>query len=133
MPLSLPLAAYRGIVIRLEPPAGEAAAAVAVVLAHSDPALSRTLYRATHGNDIIAEWRAWGRALALPLLVAEADGGLRGPFARIGAVRVGRPAKRRADIRRARRGRRHRRAGSARCGLSVAVREFGSTPPARPA
>jgi hypothetical protein len=125
LPLSLPLAAYRGVAIRLEPPAGEAAGAVAVVLAHSDPALSRTLYCAAHGNDVIAEWRAWGRALALPLLVAEADGSLREPFARIGAVRIGRPAKRPADTRRARRGGRHRRAGRARRGLSVAVREFG--------
>jgi hypothetical protein len=132
-PLSLPLAAYRGIAIRLEPPAGGAAGAVAVVLAHSDPAFSRTLYRANHGDDVIAEWRAWGRALALPLLVADADGGLREPFARIGAVRVGRPSKRPADTRRARRGRQHRRAGRGRCGLSAAVREFGSAPPARPA
>jgi hypothetical protein len=133
MPLNLPLAAYRGIAIRLEPPAGETAGAVAVVLAHSDPALSRTLYRATHGNDVIAEWRAWGRALALPLLVAEADGNLREPFARIGAVRIGRSAKRSADARRARRGGRHRRVGGTRRSLSAAVREFGSAPPARPA
>jgi hypothetical protein len=83
------------VAIRMEPPADEAAGAVAVVLEHSDPALSRTLYRASHGRDVIAEWRAWGRALALPLLVAEADGGLHEPFARIGAVRVGRPAWRR--------------------------------------
>jgi Family of unknown function (DUF6101) len=93
--LRLPLSAYRGVAIRMEPPADEAAGAVAVVLEHSDPALSRTLYRASHGRDVIAEWRAWGRALALPLLVAEADGGLHEPFTRIGAVRVGRPAWRR--------------------------------------
>jgi hypothetical protein len=95
LPLSLPLAAYRGIAIRLEPPAGEAAGAVAVVLEHSDPTLSRTIYHASHGSDVIAEWRAWGRVLALPLLVAEADGGLHEPFARIGAVRAGRPILRR--------------------------------------
>jgi hypothetical protein len=66
-----------------------------VVLEHADPALSLTLYRAVHGADIVAEWRAWGRALSLPLLVAEADGHLREPFERIGAVRVGRPLLRR--------------------------------------
>jgi Family of unknown function (DUF6101) len=95
MALRPPLAAYRGVAIRMEPPAGEAAGAVAVVLEHSDPALSRTLYRATHGSDVIAEWRAWGRVLSLPLLVTEADGGLHEPFARIGAVRAGRPILRR--------------------------------------
>jgi Family of unknown function (DUF6101) len=89
------LADYRGVAIRMEPPAGETAATVAVVLEHSDPALSLTLYRAADGVDVVAEWRAWGQALAVPLLVAEADGRLREPFERIGAVRVGRPTQRR--------------------------------------
>jgi hypothetical protein len=91
----LPLPAYRGVAIRMEPPAGEVTGTVAVVLEHSDPALSRTLYRATHGSDVIAEWQAWGRVLALPLLVTEADGGLREAFVRIGALRIGCPARRR--------------------------------------
>jgi hypothetical protein len=93
--LRAPLAAYRGVAIRMEPPAGETAATVAVVLEHSDPALSLTLYRAADGADVVAEWRAWGQALAVPLLVTEADGRLREPFERIGAVRVGAPAPRR--------------------------------------
>src|SRR5262245_23630357 len=92
--LHAPLAAYRGVAIRMEPPAGETAATVAVVLEHSDPALSLTLYRAADGADVVAEWRAWGQALA-GLLVAEADGGLREPFERIGAVQVGSPVARR--------------------------------------
>ena len=95
MALRAPLAAYRGVAIRMEPPAGETAATVAVVLEHSDPALSLTLYRAADGADVVAEWRAWGQALAVPLLVTEADGRLREPFERIGAVRVGAPAPRR--------------------------------------
>jgi hypothetical protein len=93
--LERPLSAYRGIALRMEPPTRGTAGAVAVVLEHADPALSLTLYRAVHGADIVAEWRAWGRALSLPLLVAEADGHLREPFERIGAVRVGRPLLRR--------------------------------------
>ena len=84
--LHAPLAAYRGVAIRMEPPAGETAATVAIVLEHSDPALSLTLYRAADGADVVAEWRAWGRALAVPLLVSEADGRLREltPGARLG-------------------------------------------------
>jgi hypothetical protein len=38
MALNLPVRAYRGVAIRMEPPAGETAGAVAVVLEHSDPA-----------------------------------------------------------------------------------------------
>ncbi|HET7258068.1 MAG TPA: DUF6101 family protein, partial [Xanthobacteraceae bacterium] len=66
-----------------------------LVLEHPDPALSLTLYRAADGTDIVAEWRAWGRALGLPLRVAEADGRLREPFNRIGGVGVGPPISRR--------------------------------------
>ena len=98
-PLALPLrfevAAYRGVAIRMEPPAGATAGTVAVVLEHSDPRLSLTLYRAAHGSDVVAEWRTWGRALGVPLLVVEADGRLREPFERIGAVAVARPVPRR--------------------------------------
>lgn len=94
-PLRFELAAYRGVAIRMEPPAGATAGTVAVVLEHPDPTLSLTLYRAAHGIDIVAEWRRWGRALGVPLLVAEADGRLREPFERIGAVAVGRPVSRR--------------------------------------
>jgi hypothetical protein len=93
--LNLPLAVYRGVAIRMEPPTGATAAAVAVVLEHPDPGLSLTLYRAAHCTDIVAEWRRWGRALGVPLLVTEADGRLREPFERIGAVGVGRPVSRR--------------------------------------
>jgi hypothetical protein len=95
MALNLRVAAYLGVAIRMEPPACTAAGAVALVLEHPDPALSFTLYRAADGTDIVAEWRAWGRALGVPLLVAEADGRLREPFDRIGGVRVGPPTSRR--------------------------------------
>jgi hypothetical protein len=94
-PLRFGVTGYRGVAIRMEPPAGATAGTVAVVLEHPDPTLSLTLYRAAHGIDIVAEWRRWGRALGVPLLVAEADGRLREPFERIGAVAVGRPVARR--------------------------------------
>jgi hypothetical protein len=65
------------------------------VLEHADPLLSLVLHRAPDASDIVAEWQSWGRALALPLLVTDADGGLRDAFRRIGAVRVGNPIVRR--------------------------------------
>jgi uncharacterized protein DUF6101 len=95
MLVHLPVASYLGVAIRIELPTQANAGSVAIVLEHPDPALSLTLYRADHGSDIVAEWQSWGRALSLPLLVAEADGRLREPFARIGAIRIGTPIRRR--------------------------------------
>jgi Family of unknown function (DUF6101) len=95
MAVNLPVATYRGVVIRIEEPTLETDGAVTIVLEHHDPLLSLTLYRAADCHDIVAEWQAWGRTLALPLLVADADGTLREPFARIGGVRIGTPAVRR--------------------------------------
>ena len=95
MAVNLPVTAYLGVAIRMEPPDGETPGAVAIVLEHRDPGLSLPLYRADDGTDIVAEWQSWARVLRLPLLVAEADGRLREPFARIGALRVATPTRRR--------------------------------------
>jgi hypothetical protein len=95
MAVNLPVAAYLGVAIRMEPPEGERPGTVSVMLEHRDPGLSLPLYRAADGTDIVAEWQSWARVLKLPLLVAEADGRLREPFDRIGAVVVAPPTLRR--------------------------------------
>jgi hypothetical protein len=95
MAVNLPVSAYLGVAVRLEPPTRDNPGAIAVVLEHRDPALSLPLYRAADGTDIAAEWQSWARVLGMPLLVAEADGRLREPFARIGALRVAAPVLRR--------------------------------------
>ncbi len=95
MAVRVPVTAYLGVAIRMEPPTEHQNGAVTVVLEHRDPGLSLPLYRATDGTDIVAEWQTWARVLSLPLLVAEADGRLREPFARIGAVRIAAPTWRR--------------------------------------
>jgi hypothetical protein len=97
MALNLPVTAFRGVAIRLTfGDANAAAGAISVVLEHGDPALSLPLFSATEGDDIIAEWQCWGRVLGLPLLVAENDGSLREPFARLGAfLRIETPTWRR--------------------------------------
>ncbi len=94
MALNLPVAAFRGVAIRL---AGKenAPTAIAVVLEHGDPALSLPLFSSSASDDIVAEWQSWGRVLGLPLLVAERDGSLREPFARLGMVRTEAPTCRR--------------------------------------
>jgi uncharacterized protein DUF6101 len=95
MAVNLPVAAYLGVAIRMEQPDAETPGAVAIVLEHRDAALSLPLYRAEDGTDVAAEWQAWARVLGLPLLVAETDGRLREPFARIGGVRITPPIVRR--------------------------------------
>ena len=95
MAVKVPVAAYLGVAIRMEPPAGSHPGAILLVLEHRDPGLSLPLYRAADGTDIVAEWQSWGRVLGMPLLVAEADGRLREPFERVGALRIAAPIARR--------------------------------------
>jgi Family of unknown function (DUF6101) len=95
MALNLPVSAFAGIAIKLLPGEGGAQDAVAVVLEHRDPALVLPLFVSMEADDAFAEWRIWGKVLGLPLLVAEDDGALREPFARLGDLRVERPRPRR--------------------------------------
>jgi hypothetical protein len=95
MALNLPVAAFRGVAIRLTGPADAPPTAIAVVLEHGDPALSLPLFSSTASEDIVVEWQSWGRVLGLPLLVADRDGSLREPFARLGALRIEAPTWRR--------------------------------------
>jgi hypothetical protein len=95
MALNMPVAAFRGVAIRLFGEAEGPPTAIAVVLEHRDPALSLPLFAAAETDDIVAEWQSWGRVLGLPLLVAEGDGTLREPFARLGALRIEAPSGRR--------------------------------------
>jgi len=95
MAVQLPIATFRGVALRMEPPSDHDGGAVAIVLEHHDPALSLTLFRAGDSTDVIAEWQSWARVLAVPLLVAESDGDLREPFKHVGSLQVGTPSSRR--------------------------------------
>jgi hypothetical protein len=79
---------------------GEAEAAVAVTLEHKDPSLALPLFVSDEAHEAFAEWRTWAKVLGLPLLVAEDDGVLREPFARMGGLRIerSRPRRRRRSI-----------------------------------
>jgi hypothetical protein len=102
MKLRLRVHDFRGVTLRTLPPVGGEPAAVAVVLEHRDVGLSVPLFVAPEGDEAMAQWKAWGRALGMPLLVAEGDGTLREPFRRIGRVNVGARfarRKRRAAVR----------------------------------
>jgi hypothetical protein len=95
MALNLPVAAFRGVAIRLTGADNAVPTRIAVVLEHGDPSLSLPLFSSEASDEIVAEWQSWGRVLGLPLLVAERDGSLREPFARLGAVRIEAPTLRR--------------------------------------
>ena len=91
MALNMPVSAFTGVAIRLLP--GEAQASV--ILEHKDPALAVPLCVSAEADEALVQWRVWGNVLGLPLLIAEADGAFREPFARLGQLRVERPRPRR--------------------------------------
>lgn len=95
MRIALPLSTFSGVAVRLAPGPTPEADRVEVVLAHRDRALDVPLAVEPHDGDGLAEWRSWGRALALPLLIEEPCGLRRTPQARLGALEIGRPRPRR--------------------------------------
>ena len=50
--------------------------------------MSLPLTVTTSMDDVVADWRAWGRILGLPLLMVEPDGSYRPVEERIGCVAV---------------------------------------------
>jgi hypothetical protein len=97
MALNMPVSAFAGVAIRVMAGEGEAEHSVSVTLEHRDPSLALPLFVSGEADEAFAEWRAWANVLGLPLLVAEDDGVLREPFARLGGVRIegSRPRRRR--------------------------------------
>lgn len=95
MRIAVPLSTFSGVVVRLLPSDQPEADRVEVLLAHRDRAFDVPLASEPHDGDALAEWRSWGRALKLPLLVEDIDGTRRTPTARVGAIEVGRPRPRR--------------------------------------
>ncbi len=97
MALNMPVSAFTGVAIRVLAGESDAEASVSVTLEHKDPSLALPLFASGEADEAFAEWRAWANVLGLPLLVAEDDGGLREPFARMGGVCIERlhPRRRR--------------------------------------
>lgn len=91
----LPLDDYRGVAIRIVPGATEDEDRVAVVLSHTSAAQELVLFEADNDENVIAEWRLWGSALCLPLLMEGLDGRTIAAEERLGEVEVSRPRPRR--------------------------------------
>ncbi|HEX4552676.1 MAG TPA: DUF6101 family protein [Xanthobacteraceae bacterium] len=95
MRVSLKVAEFLGVAVRVIPPDEGSPGAVGIFLEHRDQGLSVPLFVAADGDaDVVAEWQRWARVLGLPLLIADGEG-FREPFERIGAVRVDKPTPRR--------------------------------------
>jgi hypothetical protein len=94
MRLSLRLASYQGVAVRLldEESEGEG---VTLVLAHADPSLEVTLFAAPTPDDVVAEWRGWAGALGLPMLVTKLDGTIEAAYPMLGRLVVARTIPRR--------------------------------------
>lgn len=93
--LDVPVSAYRGIAVRMSAE-GEDRLRVVIELMHRDPALTLPLMMADDAEEAAADWIAWGRALALPLLFVEQDGTVTSPAGESGRTavvvrRTGRP------------------------------------------
>lgn len=95
MKLQLPVRTFRGVAVRIAEGGGAGADRVEIVLIHADPALNVPLFSSPDADDVVAVWQRWGSALALPLLLTDADGQVREAFPRLGAVLVGQPGPRR--------------------------------------
>src|SRR5258708_36202028 len=94
MALNMPLAAYDGISLQLVPGHGRADDVLAVVLEHSDPALTLPLFLTSRPDEALAEWRAWSQLLNVPLLLADQSARPR-HMRHMGHLRVARPLPRR--------------------------------------
>lgn len=93
--LSTPVSAFRGVAVRMTGDAETGAVRTIVELMHRDPAMSLPLVVIEDlgdGEDVAADWQAWGRALGLPLLIVDGDGTVRTPLEQLGGLVVN-PAK----------------------------------------
>ncbi|MEJ8571043.1 DUF6101 family protein [Microbaculum marinum] len=93
--VTVPIGSYRGVLLSVRDRRGTVR--VGLRLHHANCELGVPLFEADDTDDVIAEWQAWGRALARPLLIETALGEIYEPDARIGAVAVKPPRARRAN------------------------------------
>ena len=92
---SLALEDFTGIAIRIESVDETSDGfAISVNLHHPDPKLCFPLYMSFDMDEVGERWQSWGRALKLPLLLPERDGGWREAVERIGKLKVKPPCQR---------------------------------------
>lgn len=78
--LACPVAAFRGVAVRMTVDPATEALRTEIELMHPDSAMSLPLASCEDlgsADDVAADWQAWGKALGLPLLIVDADGSVR--------------------------------------------------------
>ena len=91
MAIRMPMDIFEGVAVRMlaaHDNTDDGAVTIVIELLHRDPALSLPLLVTTSMDDIVADWRAWGKILCLPLLTVESDGSYKPVEERLGCVSV---------------------------------------------
>ena len=84
--MSIPVAAYRGVSVRMEAVGDNGDVRGFVELLHADPALTLQLTVTEIPEEMAEDWQAWARVLGLPLLIIGQDGSVGEPLMQIGGV-----------------------------------------------
>jgi Family of unknown function (DUF6101) len=93
--VTVPLAAYSGVLLTAKETVH--GPSVALTLHHPNGDLDVPLFEADDTDDVIADWQAWSRTLARPLLIRNSDGEIREPRRRLGGLTIKSPTARRAN------------------------------------
>jgi Family of unknown function (DUF6101) len=94
MALNMPIAAFDGVSLSLLHREGAAADILAVMLKHSDPALTLPLFLTSEPHEALAEWRAWSEVLGMPRVLAKKHSASVS-IAHLGQLHIKRPRPRR--------------------------------------
>ncbi len=78
--VAVPLAAYRGVSVRMEAVGDNGDVRAFVELLHADTTLTLTLATSDAPEELAGDWQAWGRTLGLPLLIVGQDGSVSAPL-----------------------------------------------------
>ena len=84
--MAVPLAAYRGVAVRMDAIGDNGDVRAFVELLHAESALTLLLASSDTPEDLAGDWQAWGRTLDLPLLVVGQDGSVSAPLLNRGAT-----------------------------------------------
>ncbi|ATQ69490.1 MULTISPECIES: DUF6101 family protein [Methylosinus] len=96
MMITVPVRAYRGVALEVEP-RGDGGASYRLSLAHRDPDLDVVLAETADGGAVSADWKYWAAYLDLPRLARE-EGELETLDPRIGEVAYRGALERRRNI-----------------------------------
>ncbi len=90
----VPASGFDGVMVRIVPGAVPGEILAALILKHSDSALSITLAETENSDDLAILWSRWAQTFNLPMLVCDLGGKVK-PIDAYSAIPAARPAPRR--------------------------------------